>query len=250
MTAPHPQIAVRRADVSHKSESPPPSTALQCATKEKRTHQDTVTSHTRAQLKLGLEGTASALAGSGSQLARVVGECKPFLAELETQLCKDIGEATMKKRPCYLSEAVNSESYVAVAAASVVDSDLEPDEQNGSKGMVSVCTVLDFFISLRGQKPNTVKMLGSKGIVRTRVSPSRASSAWTNTCSKTCKRKISDVDSYCDTDKENYNENTDSAPAVMVTVKRICREKTGTDWQTVLDITKYGEEQRRKKFND
>jgi hypothetical protein len=28
------------------------------------------------------------------------------------------------------------------------------------------------------------------------------------------------------------------------TVKRICREKTGTDWQTVLDVTAYGEEQR------
>jgi hypothetical protein len=24
--------------------------------------------------------------------------------------------------------------------------------------------------------------------------------------------------------------------------KRICREKTGTDWQTVLDINQYGEE--------
>jgi hypothetical protein len=34
-------------------------------------------------------------------------------------------------------------------------------------------------------------------------------------------------------------------------VKRICREKTGTDWQTVLDIIKYGDEQReRRKFDD
>lgn len=24
--------------------------------------------------------------------------------------------------------------------------------------------------------------------------------------------------------------------------KRICREKTGTDWQTVLDLVKYGQE--------
>jgi hypothetical protein len=30
-------------------------------------------------------------------------------------------------------------------------------------------------------------------------------------------------------------------------VKRICREKTGTDWQTVLDVIKYGEEQQTMK---
>ncbi|KAG2117612.1 hypothetical protein DEU56DRAFT_761350 [Suillus clintonianus] len=34
----------------------------------------------------------------------------------------------------------------------------------------------------------------------------------------------------------------DAPTTVTATVKRICREKTGTDWQTVLDIIKYGEE--------
>ncbi|KAG1889902.1 hypothetical protein F4604DRAFT_1673428 [Suillus subluteus] len=33
----------------------------------------------------------------------------------------------------------------------------------------------------------------------------------------------------------------------VATIKCIWQEKTSTDWQTVLDIVKYGEEQRKKK---
>jgi hypothetical protein len=43
--------------------------------------------------------------------------------------------------------------------------------------------------------------------------------------------------SYC----HNKNQSPGIAPAV-IRGKRICREKTGTDWQTVLDINQYGEE--------
>jgi hypothetical protein len=36
-------------------------------------------------------------------------------------------------------------------------------------------------------------------------------------------------------------------PAPVLVVKRICREKSGTEWQTVLDVVKFGEEQRSKQ---
>jgi hypothetical protein len=49
-------------------------------------------------------------------------------------------------------------------------------------------------------------------------------------------------------DKENNNAflspSLNLAP--VAGIKRIRREKTGTDWQTVLDIVKYDEEQRKK----
>ncbi|KAG2749049.1 hypothetical protein P692DRAFT_201805436 [Suillus brevipes Sb2] len=41
-------------------------------------------------------------------------------------------------------------------------------------------------------------------------------------------------------DKEN------KSPIRHPAAKRICREKTGTEWQTVLDIDKFGEEQRER----
>jgi hypothetical protein len=50
-----------------------------------------------------------------------------------------------------------------------------------------------------------------------------------------------------DVDKENnafLSPSLNLAP--VAGIKRIRREKTGTDWQTVLDIVKYDEEQRKK----
>jgi hypothetical protein len=44
--------------------------------------------------------------------------------------------------------------------------------------------------------------------------------------------------------KENMSLNR-PAPAA----KRICREKTGTEWQSVLDIVKFSEEQGSGKQN-
>jgi hypothetical protein len=55
-----------------------------------------------------------------------------------------------------------------------------------------------------------------------------------------------------DSDKENISLNCHGSftPAIrVVTGKRICREKTGTEWQTVLDVIKYGEEQRSRQEN-
>jgi len=66
---------------------------------------------------------------------------------------------------------------------------------------------------------------------------------------RTRKRTIECVIPHsCDADKENASSNGHSSltPAI-VTGKRICREQTGTDWQTVLDIIKYGEERSKQK---
>ncbi|KAG2119240.1 hypothetical protein BD769DRAFT_1672085 [Suillus cothurnatus] len=77
--------------------------------------------------------------------------------------------------------------------------------------------------------------LGSEAMVQARTSCTRATAA-----RQTHKRKIGDVDGNQDIDKENRDVLL--KPALVV--KRICWEKTGTDWQTVLDIIKYGDEQR------
>jgi hypothetical protein len=49
-----------------------------------------------------------------------------------------------------------------------------------------------------------------------------------------------------DADKENKALPPNLILAPVARIKRIRREKTGTDWQTVLDIVKYDEEQRKK----
>jgi hypothetical protein len=72
-------------------------------------------------------------------------------------------------------------------------------------------------------------------MVQARTSCTRATAA-----RQTRKRKIGDVDGNQDIDKENRDVLL--KPALVV--KRVCREKTGTDWQTVLDIIKYSDEQR------
>jgi len=63
---------------------------------------------------------------------------------------------------------------------------------------------------------------------------------------KTRKRKIAfaGVDAV---NKENLNIFLNGTPAAT---KRICQEKTGTDWQTVLDVIAYGEEQNRWRNQD
>ncbi|KAG1789008.1 uncharacterized protein HD556DRAFT_1311588 [Suillus plorans] len=53
------------------------------------------------------------------------------------------------------------------------------------------------------------------------------------------KRKIDDVQDH-DTVKDS-----DVYQNFAPVVKRICQEKTGTDWQTVLDVIKYGEEREK-----
>ncbi|KAG2108791.1 hypothetical protein BD769DRAFT_1392694 [Suillus cothurnatus] len=60
------------------------------------------------------------------------------------------------------------------------------------------------------------------------------------------KRKLNDVDVDFehDSDKENHISSC-RAPKQPFSpgtpTKRICREKTGTEWQSVLDVSKYGE---------
>jgi hypothetical protein len=73
---------------------------------------------------------------------------------------------------------------------------------------------------------------------------------WTNTVAacQSYKRKIGDVqvnDNH-DTAKglENHGVYRNFAPVV----KRICREKTGTEWQTVLNVIQYGEEREKSRL--
>ncbi|KAG1767753.1 hypothetical protein EDD22DRAFT_949815 [Suillus occidentalis] len=59
------------------------------------------------------------------------------------------------------------------------------------------------------------------------------------TSSGACKRKLQDLD--VDTQHES---NIILQRPRLAGVKRIRREKTGTDWQSVLDIVKYSEERQ------
>lgn len=56
------------------------------------------------------------------------------------------------------------------------------------------------------------------------------------------KRKVGGVD--------NINKENVLFPNGAPAIKRICREKTGTDWQTVLDLNAYSEEQRQRRDKD
>ncbi|KAG1894798.1 uncharacterized protein F5891DRAFT_1194783 [Suillus fuscotomentosus] len=66
-------------------------------------------------------------------------------------------------------------------------------------------------------------------------------------CSTHPKRKIDSIDPNHCTEKEKVLVRPSPSPdRTAPAAKRICREKTGTDWQTVLDIIKHGEEQQQK----
>ncbi|KAG1822993.1 uncharacterized protein BJ212DRAFT_1477398 [Suillus subaureus] len=70
----------------------------------------------------------------------------------------------------------------------------------------------------------------------------------------TCQIRKRKIDKTVDTnlklphysDKENVLLSLSLDRTPVATIKRIRREKTGTDWQTVLDVVKYGEEQQKK----
>ncbi|KAG1853053.1 hypothetical protein F4604DRAFT_1933518 [Suillus subluteus] len=72
----------------------------------------------------------------------------------------------------------------------------------------------------------------------------QARASRTTSARQTYKRKIEDFDTKPDTNQENFDISPNPAP--VETWKCICREKTGTDWQTVLDIIKYGEQWSRQ----
>ncbi|KAG2126960.1 hypothetical protein DEU56DRAFT_915906 [Suillus clintonianus] len=76
--------------------------------------------------------------------------------------------------------------------------------------------------------------------IRTNTKVGQASCTATR---QTCKRKIDSIDGVDAEHGGKENIPLSDAPA---TVKRICREKTGTDWSSVLDIVEYGEERRRQ----
>lgn len=75
--------------------------------------------------------------------------------------------------------------------------------------------------------------VGGEVVTRAQASPSR-----TATC-QSRKRKMDQANSDGDNSNKENILLTRPAPAA----KRICREKTGTEWETVLDIVKFGEGQ-------
>ncbi|KAG2737656.1 hypothetical protein P692DRAFT_20761227 [Suillus brevipes Sb2] len=81
-------------------------------------------------------------------------------------------------------------------------------------------------------------------LLRAQASESRTPTVTVWRPGQSLKRKSDHIDSDDNSNKENLPT---TRPAVAV--KRIRREKTGTEWQTVLDVVKFGEEdwQRRQK---
>ncbi|KAG1865743.1 uncharacterized protein F5891DRAFT_1187891 [Suillus fuscotomentosus] len=73
-----------------------------------------------------------------------------------------------------------------------------------------------------------------------------ASTSAISTHRQTRKRKVA-LAGIDIVDKENLNVFLNATPGGPVAIKRICREKTGTDWQTVLDVIAYGEERNRRQ---
>ncbi|KAG1858933.1 hypothetical protein F4604DRAFT_1930979 [Suillus subluteus] len=77
----------------------------------------------------------------------------------------------------------------------------------------------------KNHRPTAIKMKTKVGLM--------GYEAQTSATRQTCKRKIvDDIGAEYDADKENIS------PSCTMAIKRICREKTGTDWQLVLDINK------------
>lgn len=81
-------------------------------------------------------------------------------------------------------------------------------------------------------------------LLRAQASESRTPTVTVWRPGQSLKRKSDHIDSDDNSNKENLPT---TRPAVAV--KRIRREKTGTEWQTVLDVVKFGEEdwQHRQK---
>ncbi|KAG1838760.1 hypothetical protein C8R48DRAFT_782312 [Suillus tomentosus] len=99
--------------------------------------------------------------------------------------------------------------------------------------------VMQFDEQKEGENMRTEADCHGVGSEVMRAQDSRTTSP--STC-QTQKRKIDDVDDKHHPD----NENVSPDPASTV-VKRIRREKTGTDWQTVLNLLEYDAEQRSKQ---
>ncbi|KAG1777613.1 hypothetical protein EV702DRAFT_1045350 [Suillus placidus] len=190
-------------DMSHKFKSPVSSlsTALQYANEEKGTHRDT------SRIRNGFGGVA--LTQSGSQVARVVGERKPYTAELnykiDSEAWKDVDKAAMKNLKKEHSPSISHATETVI---------VKPVKQKESKRTASEAE--------SGQKGEVIGI----GTI-----------TWTHTvmARQSYKRKIDDVQVNDNHDTAKNLENHDC----------ICREKTGTDWQTVLNINKYGEEREK-----
>ncbi|KAG1767787.1 hypothetical protein EDD22DRAFT_844361 [Suillus occidentalis] len=93
-------------------------------------------------------------------------------------------------------------------------------------------------------EPGVSSKPGRKAVVQAQDSCTASSDGVTHQTRK--RKRLGGVDAI---DKENAQTLFQSG-CTPATIKRICREKTGTDWQTVLDVTAYGEEQRIRRDRD
>lgn len=105
---------------------------------------------------------------------------------------------------------------------------MQPDKQEENQSTVGALGYVSFVTLMIGQR------VRAGGEVIIPVQATRTTGAH-----RARKRTISDVQ-VDSRDPDQEKESKNPAPAV----KRICREKTGTDWQSVFDVIKYSEERQ------
>ncbi|KAG1730222.1 hypothetical protein EDD22DRAFT_853027 [Suillus occidentalis] len=193
-----------------------------------------------------------------------------YLGNLETVETQHIPERVTGSN---LSEVVNASTYhdrlvhtrtslfgitcSALPYVGISPSSLAPDSGSDSNAEVLVAATLvhpklcvDKILSKLPSESIVAQALKSEVGPRGRhvVLQARASEFRTSIVAaathQTRKRKIDSCDGV-DADKENIKISLSHASAP--TIKRICREKTGTEWQTVLDVVEYDKEQQRKR---
>lgn len=142
---------------------------------------------------------------------------------------------------------VASTTVVVPANQGDISASLAPDSDSERKVEVAALMQLPKYQEmcsdkiLKDQRP--VRALSMKPEVSARDCHILRARASCTANHQTCKRKIDSHDGVDTvTDKENIMISLGHTP----TIKRICREKSGTEWQSVLDVIEFGEEQRRK----
>ncbi|KAG1759546.1 hypothetical protein EDD22DRAFT_849151 [Suillus occidentalis] len=121
----------------------------------------------------------------------------------------------------------------------VVNTRLDNLKMSESESQESAAMMIAVVKSEPGVGPN----VGCKAMLVQAQDSCTASSHCYSGTRQTRKRKMR-VGGADTVDKENVTlfQSSDTP-----TIKCICREKTSTDWQTVLDVTAYGEEQRIRR---
>ncbi|KAG2124861.1 hypothetical protein DEU56DRAFT_744203 [Suillus clintonianus] len=182
-------------------------------------------------------------------LARVVSECNPYTAKHKhkTQAWKDVHSA-MKKKGYFTNTSyavVRNKMGQLLKYHEDPDSVPSMDTTLSQSQKIVIAALLDkvsenqrVAAAMNDEQKESERKKADADRVGGEVIRAQASRSTTR---QSRKREIDQVD---DSDKENVSPRpTRSAPAA----KRIRREKTGTEWETVLDVVKFGEEQRSRQ---